>query len=138
MKMYHLIRVKNVSSTNTKETRVKLTSLRFPNDSLTLNWDYRVSDMIKQSLESLKMLKYKIDGYGYDETKGDYIICSNTFEPLREKQKEANLLSERGWHKDHNNYNKAEKWERTPAKRKTPARNVVKKATTKRVTTKRK
>lgn len=37
---------------------------------------------------------------------------------LGEKQK--------GWHKDHNNYNKAEKWERTPTKRKTPARNVVK------------
>jgi|688.fasta_scaffold579888_1 hypothetical protein len=35
-------------------------------------------------------------------------------------------LSARGWHKEHNNYNKAEKWERTPAKRKTPARNVVK------------
>lgn len=46
---------------------------------------------------------------------------------LAEKQK--------GWHKDHNNYNKAEKWERTPAKRKTPARNVTKakaKAKTKR------
>ena len=37
---------------------------------------------------------------------------------LGEKQK--------GWHKEHNNYNKAENWERTPAKRKTPARNVVK------------
>ena len=36
-------------------------------------------------------------------------------------------LSARGWHKDHNNYNKAESWERTPAKRKTPARNVKKK-----------
>jgi hypothetical protein len=36
---------------------------------------------------------------------------------------------QKGWHKDHNNYNKAEKWERTPAKRKTPARNVVKKST---------
>jgi len=35
-------------------------------------------------------------------------------------------LSARGWHKEHNNYNKAEKWERIPAKRKTPARNVVK------------
>ena len=35
-------------------------------------------------------------------------------------------LGARGWHKEHNNYNKAEKWERTPAKRKTPARNIVK------------
>ena len=36
------------------------------------------------------------------------------------------MLAARGWHKDHNNYNKADKWERTPAKRKTPARNVIK------------
>jgi len=43
---------------------------------------------------------------------------------LSEKQK--------GWHKDHHNFNKAEKWERTPAKRKTPARNVVKAKKTKR------
>jgi hypothetical protein len=35
-------------------------------------------------------------------------------------------LSARGWHKEHNNYNKTEKHERTPAKRKTPARNIVK------------
>jgi hypothetical protein len=45
---------------------------------------------------------------------------------LSEKQK--------GWHKEHNNYNKAEKWERTPAKRKTPARNVVKAKAKKRKT----
>jgi Na+-transporting NADH:ubiquinone oxidoreductase subunit NqrC len=45
---------------------------------------------------------------------------------LSEKQK--------GWHKEHHNYNKAEKWERTPAKRKTPARNVVKAKAKKRKT----
>lgn len=31
-----------------------------------------------------------------------------------------------GWHKDHNNYNKAEKWELPPSLRRTPARNVTK------------
>lgn len=36
------------------------------------------------------------------------------------------MLSARGWTKDHYNFNKAEKWERKPAKRKIPARNVVK------------
>jgi hypothetical protein len=35
-------------------------------------------------------------------------------------------LSARGWHKDHNNYNKAEKWELPPSLRRTPARNVTK------------
>ena len=38
----------------------------------------------------------------------------------------TSMLSARGWTKDHYNYNKAEKWERKPAKRKIPARNVVK------------
>jgi hypothetical protein len=37
----------------------------------------------------------------------------------------ARTLSARGWHKDHYNYNKAEKHERTPALRRTPARNVT-------------
>jgi len=35
-------------------------------------------------------------------------------------------LSARGWHKDHNNYNKAEKHELPPSLRRTPARNVTK------------
>lgn len=39
-------------------------------------------------------------------------------EQLSEKQK--------GWHKDHYNFNKAEKWETPPKKRKIPARNVRK------------
>ena len=39
-------------------------------------------------------------------------------EQLAEKQ--------RGWHKEHYNYNKAEKWEVKPSKRKIPARNYSK------------
>jgi hypothetical protein len=35
-------------------------------------------------------------------------------------------LSARGWHKDHYNYNKAEKHELPPSLRRTPARNVTK------------
>jgi len=54
---------------------------------------------------------------------------------LSEQLKMKFTTRQRGWHKDHYNYNKAEKWERTPAKRKTPARNVVKKTAAKRKTT---
>lgn len=43
----------------------------------------------------------------------------------------VDLLSAHGWSKDHYNYNKAEKWEKKPAKRKIPARNVKKKTTRK-------
>lgn len=38
-------------------------------------------------------------------------------------------LSARGWHKDHYNYNKAEKHELPPSLRRTPARNVTKAGT---------
>ena len=40
-------------------------------------------------------------------------------------RRSSGMLSARGWHKDHYNYNKAEKHERTPALRRTPARNVT-------------
>jgi hypothetical protein len=36
------------------------------------------------------------------------------------------MLSAKGWHKEHNNFNKAEKWEKKPKDRKTSARNVEK------------
>lgn len=38
----------------------------------------------------------------------------------------GSTLSARGWHKDHYNYNKAEKYELPPSLRRTPARNVTK------------
>jgi hypothetical protein len=38
---------------------------------------------------------------------------------------EKGTLSARGWHKDHYNYNKAEKHELPPSLRRTPARNVT-------------
>jgi hypothetical protein len=124
----HLITAKYVGATNTKGSRVKLTSLRFPGDSLITSLDYSASGIKDQALMILKALGYKVNGYGYDEVKGQYIFFSSTFEPLKEQKKTAKMLSERGWHKDHYNYNRAEKWERTPAKRKTVARNVAKTA----------
>jgi len=41
----------------------------------------------------------------------------------------AEGLSARGWHKDHYNYNRAEKHELPPSLRRTPARNVTKAGT---------
>ena len=51
-------------------------------------------------------------------------ILSNQEIGLMENKKRT--LSARGWHKDHNNYNKSEKWELPPSLRRTPARNVTK------------
>ena len=53
----------------------------------------------------------------------DYKLASDAY--YDNKTIPAGTLSARGWHKDHYNYNKAEKHERTPGQRRTPARNVT-------------
>lgn len=65
----------------------------------------------------------------------DYLY-NEFLKPLQKnKPKKQKTLSEqlkleftkpkqKGWHKDHYNFNKAEKWEIPPKKRKVPARNV--------------
>jgi len=135
----HLIQAKYMGATNYTGSRLKLTSLRF-GDSLTVSKDYNFGGMADQAEALLKGLGFKLVGVGYDESKGVYIFASTTFESLKDLNRAAKHLSEkqRGWHKDHYNFNKAEKWERVPAKRKTPARNVVKAAAKKKTTTKRK
>lgn len=48
------------------------------------------------------------------------------YKDMKKVSEEEDLtLSARGWHKDHYNYNKAERHERRPALRRTPARNVT-------------
>lgn len=83
----------------------------------------------------LKGITYKWDpklnpGERYEVAKyfSEYLYLE-FLKPLEKNKPKAAkkvTLSARGWHKEHNNYNKAEKWERKPANRKTPARNVIK------------
>lgn len=132
MKSYHLIEVKYLGATNTKGSRIKITSLRFPNDSITTSLNYRSNSIKDDAIELLNDFGFKIDGYGYDEKKGVFILCSIVFEPIKEL-KGAIKLSEkkRGWHKEHYNINYANQREVT-RKRKVPARNVKRKTTRKR------
>jgi len=123
MKNFHLIEAKYIGPSNVRGSKVKITSLRF-GSSITESYDYGYGSTKDQAEQTLKNLGFKPVGVGYDEKKGVYIFCSEIFEDLKDAQKSFKGLSARGWHKDHNNYNKAEKWERTPAKRKTPARNA--------------
>jgi hypothetical protein len=123
MKNFHLIEAKFIGPSNARGSKVKITSLRF-GSSITENYDYQFGSTKDQAAETLKNLGFKPVGVGYDEKKQVYIFCSEIFEDLKDAQKSFKGLSARGWHKNHNNYNKAEKWERTPAKRKTPARNA--------------
>jgi hypothetical protein len=127
MKSYHLISVTYAGATNTQSSRAKISSLRFPNDTITVSLDYSYNNVKDQAIDLLNSIGFKIAGYGYDEKKGIYILMTEVFEPLKEHKKSLQLSEKRkGWHKDHYNYNKAESWERTPAKRKTPARNYSK------------
>ena len=83
----------------------------------------------------LKGVTYKWDPkfkpterYEFSKYFSEYLFIEflKPLEKNKPKTSKKVTLSARGWHKDHNNYNKAEKWERKPAKRKTPARNVMK------------
>ena len=94
MTTYHLIELKYQGATNYKGSRFKLSSLRFPGDSLTVSLSYKYDSILPEALEILKGLKFRVSGYGYDEKKGVYIICSTTFEPLKEKQKAVKMLAE--------------------------------------------
>ena len=85
---------------------------------------YRVDSFLTKKKLTNKVLKdffihsletgYKWTGLEKEELARYFRVNLDKY--LSEKQK--------GWHKDHYNYNKAEKWERPPAKRKTPARNI--------------
>ena len=100
--------------------------MRFANDSVILSFDYKAYNILEQAVDFLIECGFKLKGKGYDEKKGIYIVMSETFEPIKELKQSAKQLSERqkGWHKDHYNYNKAESWEIKPAKRKLPATNT--------------
>ena len=122
MKNFHLIEAKYLGPSNTRGSKIKITSLRF-GTSITESYDYKFGSTKDQAEQTLKNLGFKPVGVGYDEKKGVYIFCSEVFEDLKDAQKSFKGLSARGWHKDHYNHNKAEKCERSPSKRKTQARN---------------
>jgi len=78
-KNYHIITVKRLGATNTKGTRVKITSERF-NDSIILPYNYEF-DTIKDI--AINHVKETHDIVGSGETKDSYVLISDTFEPLR-------------------------------------------------------
>ena len=125
----HLIEVKLQGPTNTRGTKVKLTSLRFPGDIVTLSYSYRIGDMLEQGLEILKAGGFKVVGYGFDEKKKVYIIASSTFEPIKPLKNLGKTLEEgnkRG-PSDWKYFNKSESYERYYLpKRKTTAKRYRK------------
>lgn len=83
---YHLIKVSYLGATNSRGSRMKLTSLRF-NDSVLLSYDYSFNQGKDQAIKYLQETGFKPIGQGYDEQKGDTIIICNTFNSLKETKK---------------------------------------------------
>lgn len=83
-KRVHLIEVKYLGATNTRGSRVKVSSLRF-NDSVTIPYDYSYNNIAEIFEAWLKELNNDLGivSVGYNEKTGAYIYGVNAFEPMR-------------------------------------------------------
>ena len=79
-------------------------------------YDFCINTFRLEVEPQLKSLTIELRGFLFQDPKYSFKSPTST----------KRTLSARGWHKDHNNYNKAEKWELPPSLRRTPARNVTK------------
>ena len=80
---YHAIRVSYLGATNSRGSRMKLTSLRF-NDSVTLSYDYSFNQGRDQAINFLQVNGFEVVGSCYDEKKQDSIIICKSFMSLRD------------------------------------------------------
>lgn len=83
---YHIIVVSYLGATNSRGSRMKLTSLRF-NDSITLNYDYSFNSGKDQAIKYLHETGFDPIGAGYDQKKQDSLIICKTFNSLLETKK---------------------------------------------------
>ena len=83
---YHIILVSYLGATNSRGSRMKLTSLRF-NDSLTLNYDHSFNSGKEQAIKYLHETGFEPIGAGYDQKKQDSLIICKTFNSLTETKK---------------------------------------------------
>ena len=83
---YHLIVVSYMGATNSRGSRMKLTSLRF-GDSVLLSYDYSFNQGKDQAIKYLHDNGFDPIGSGYDEKKGDSIIICKSFNSLKETKK---------------------------------------------------
>ena len=82
MENLHLIHAKYLGATNSRGSRVKLTSYRF-NDSVTIPYDYGKNSIVGMACAWINE-RYGTDAIvGSGESPTGYIIALNVFEPLR-------------------------------------------------------
>lgn len=80
----HLITAKFIGPSNTKGSRVKLTSQRFPNDSHTMSYDYESGHSFDQAEAWLSLHGYTIVASG--EAPDWYWFAVSEFCPLKDSK----------------------------------------------------
>jgi len=80
MENLHAFTVKYIGTTNTRGSRVKITSERFQK-SVTIPYDHYFPNTLEIAKAYLISKGFKLVGQA--ETKNSYIILSSVFEPLK-------------------------------------------------------
>lgn len=81
LKTIHTIEVKYIAMTSYKGSRVKITSLRFDNDSKTIPYDYSHNTSYEMAAEYLTSLGFDIQYVS--EGKNCYYLHTSTFKPIK-------------------------------------------------------
>lgn len=77
----HLVKVSFLGPTDYKGSRVKLTSMRFEKNSVTISKDYQFNSSIEQAVYWLEKNGYKPLFVG-ELPKGEYMVVCDEFNPL--------------------------------------------------------
>lgn len=82
-KAFHIISVKYLGATNSRGSRIKLSSKRF-NQSITIPYNYSENSALEGAITYLRVNKFPI--VGYDGWSDSIIVKSvdSTFKPLKE------------------------------------------------------
>ncbi len=85
MQNYHVIKVKYLGPTDHQGSRVRLTSERFPKNSIIISYDYNFNSAMDTAISWLKSNAYDVIGQGESQTVAGYVILGsdgNGFERL--------------------------------------------------------
>lgn len=93
MSNVHLIEIKYLGATNTKGSRVKITSLRFK-DSVTIPFNYQFTSIDEMFLSWLKDVGSDLGDMtrGYNEINNTYIFGTTVFDNIKNIAKGGVLI----------------------------------------------
>ena len=85
MQNYHIIKVKYLGATNYLPSRVRLTSERYPNNSIIISYDHEYNGALDIARVWLESHAYNVIGQGTSQKIAGYLILGsdgNGFERL--------------------------------------------------------